>query len=533
MKRLSLLIASAAICATAFAFPKALYVKKGDTYAKYNFGVAENLKFTNGGKTLTITGYDEAIDLSQIDYITFSAPVDNTTMTPEANKEMLLQTGDEFMKAFSPEMAPEQIRMVDIFVREYVTYYLDPQYYDVHSSDQEETPMNNVRAFMESIGSMLRGNAAAARTAKLNGVELYQCSDWYGVFEANRQTRTWDKIADADYLEIRFQSAGGEMYSVRFTASDEYTDWTEVDFVGRVPKAMNVVGRLGNATRMFTTDIATTVDNTAKTVDLFLSFNAATYKVENSLLITNDYMADNVKVVCSGREMLNATSRVKGIRLTDYDNWKEDIDNTHDGYDNYGPDGYEWIEGTREPMIAHHFTYATADVDILGRLQVSGKVSSIGHLYDISNEDSDLGYISNGVWDDIKNTCTYIYDDINVLQKQAAHFNDFSDISFSYDHNGIVQGYLTWDVSEDIDSWETDGYWDETAGEYIQRPHTHVSIYYDVMPLLVFPDQTSFAITDYFNEDSFSRLVDDYNEIIDTYYSVSGNTRPSDDNYGY
>ena len=45
---------------------------------------------------------------------------------------------------------------------------------------------------------------------------------------------------------------------------------------------------------------------------------------------------------------------------------------------------------------------------------------------------------------------------------------------------------------------------------------------YDMTPVLWFPDNTSFMFEDFFDEDSFSNLINDYNEIIDTYLSITG-----------
>ena len=71
MKKLIISLTAIICClaANAITFPQALYVKKGDVYTKYNFGVAGDLKFGNGGHTLSITGYEEIINLDEIDYI--------------------------------------------------------------------------------------------------------------------------------------------------------------------------------------------------------------------------------------------------------------------------------------------------------------------------------------------------------------------------------------------------------------------------------------------------------------------------------
>ena len=95
MKKFLLSIAALAITASAVAFPKALYVKKGDTFTKYNFGVAGDLQFSDNGRTLTITGYNEAINLDNIDYITFTAPTSSVSLTPDAQKDKLLAIGRE------------------------------------------------------------------------------------------------------------------------------------------------------------------------------------------------------------------------------------------------------------------------------------------------------------------------------------------------------------------------------------------------------------------------------------------------------
>lgn len=551
------------MCATTcLAFPKALYVKKGDTYTKYNFGVAENLKFSNDGKTLNITGYSEAIDLEAIDYITFTAPADNTAMTPSEQKEHLVEIGDNFYKYIEPIQHGNRdlVCMIDKFIREYQYYYLDPMYYDVHGTT-DDTPATQLSSVIKSIGAIVKGDVSAIRTAQLNGVELYQCSDWFGVFKAvaTPLESRWEKVSDADYLEVRFpqtpvHDVNGDGvidindrpadytpgdFIIKITTSDEYTDWTEIDFVGRVPKTITAV-LSKDETTIATLVINPSINNTAKTASIItrlytgVSHELNLY-VENTTIITNDYITSQVRCSFDNLELVNANAKVNGVNLTNYPNWKEDFDNTHDGYDNYDETtgNYEWIDGTRDPMIAHHFTYATGEANILGsRLYLSGKISYIGKLYDVLNEDSWIPDAER-VWDDMKNTLTYINSDRSVVEKQVSHLNNYADIYFTYGNRAQVQGYITWDLCEDSYSYETDSYWDDEKQEWIQKQHTSVHISYEAMPLITFPDLTSFPFEDYFNGTDFSRLVNDYNDILDQYYSISGNTRPSDNETDY
>lgn len=548
MKKYLLLIAGATICAaTCFAFPKALYVKKGDTYTKYNFGVAENLKFSEDGKWLNITGYNEGIYLEAIDYITFTAPANSTALTPTEQKEQLVQIGDDFYRNISPIQYANMdlLCMTDEFVRTYSKYDLDPKYYDVHG-DNSADPIDAMTSLFKSMGAIAKGDAAAIRTAQLNGVELYQCSDWFGEFKAVTlpDSLYWEKTGDFDGIRISFPAKDhGYDFTATLTTSEEYVDWTEVDFVGRVPKAITVAFTRGE-TMLATLRINTTVNNEAKTVNMRTIFSSdetsmptSNLYVENRMAIDNDKITDRVRCLFNGTELVNANATVNGVKLTDYDNWKEDIDNTHDGYEVVDTIAgtWDWIEGNRDSMIANHFTYATGEANILqNRLFLSGKISYIGKLHEILKENAYIeNAYENGVWDDVKNTLTYTCDDRSVVERQVSHLNNYSDIYFTYENRAQIQGYLTWDINEESYSYESDGYYDPEKQEWVERNHTEINIHYDTMSKLTFPDLTSFAIEDYFNGTDFSRLVDDYDSIIDTYYQLSGNTRPQDESYNY
>ena len=53
---------------------------------------------------------------------------------------------------------------------------------------------------------------------------------------------------------------------------------------------------------------------------------------------------------------------------------------------------------------------------------------------------------------------------------------------------------------------------------------------YETLPVLVFPDLTSFAFEDYFDETSFKTLVNDYEDIVDVYKKICN---IKDDEYDY
>ena len=61
------------------------------------------------------------------------------------------------------------------------------------------------------------------------------------------------------------------------------------------------------------------------------------------------------------------------------------------------------------------------------------------------------------------------------------------------------------------------------------QPGVMVYEYHELSPVIVFPDLTTLRVEEYFTKEAFKALVDDYENIIDSYYSITGQERPADD----
>ncbi|MGM9802921.1 MAG: hypothetical protein ACI308_01955 [Muribaculaceae bacterium] len=521
MKKIVLLLVALFCCVAvnADSLPKALFVKKGDAYARYNFNVAGDLKFSNNGRTLTITGYEESINLDEIDCITFDAPIDGLGLTPTQSKERLVEIGDELNSKVNINDQTDIVRMIDQFVREYSDYDLDSEYYDVHN-----TSMATLSAMLNSVGKAVKGNPGAIACATQNGVELYQVSDYFGVFQANTSTREWDKVGDADYLEMSYPTEWGTC-KVKLTQSSEYTDWTEVDFVGRIPHVITIVGSIDSSEK-FSVVMTSEIDNEAKCVHINLVLNAQKgYKVINDLTINNSRIAVNTKLIVNDETLINSRSYLLGNELTNYENWKIDVENANGYYD----EDENWISTTPQKMVSGHVNYVNSVTDILGKLQVKGRLTSTQTLYDALDEYGGLGKTVD-TWDEATNTKYACWNTREVIENKAKALNNYADISFFYDGTNQMQGYLAFDT-EDVYQYRyyktSELVYDESMGMWINvmidNPYWVQEYIVDVLTLLVFPDMTTFAIGDYFDEAGFETLVNDYNAIINTYNTISGN----------
>lgn len=83
--------------------------------------------------------------------------------------------------------------------------------------------------------------------------------------------------------------------------------------------------------------------------------------------------------------------------------------------------------------------------------------------------------------------------------------------------------------------WHYDVY--DENGEYssvivedkdVIHPSAIIDEYYGFNPVIVFPDLTTYSMGEYFTETAFKSLVDDINDIIDTYFTITGQDRNND-----
>ena len=574
MKKILLTLIAATAVTAAQAQPKAFYVKKGDEITKYNFGVAEDLLFGDNGTKLSVRGYGETIDLNAIDYISFSAPL-GTAITPSEQKQKLVDIGSEAYSMIDVNDHADIMKMChDFFDGEWddktyqytpapVEYDIDPSYYRVHGE--------SVKA-MRAAGSIVKGDVAAVRVLKAKVVNLYKMEDYYGIYTADKATEKWVKTA-ADHFEMRFTGRDGSTYAVSLKGSDDYTTWNTVDFNGQFPRTVNITFSK-NAQELATARLTTTLVQSTS-IDMALDFEAKGYVVRNELKVVDNGITDNVKVTVGGKQYATSTSKVSGRNLVNYDVLYDAFEATDGHYDEEG----RWVDGDASRRVAC-FDRGEATADVLGKLQLKGRFAAPSRLnailsdgyekYNIYDKDGYTTWCYGKVLSSDGNSIHVCEEPTDKYERTAAYLNDYTDAGFYYDGDKALQGYFGYETGDEIeDRWvndsEYDGYaivdgrllsiyregeYDPATGSWIWGPWGYklygesgdpifVAVddskvlhpgaiymhYYNVEPMLLFPDRTSFAMDTFFDNTSFAKLVDDYNEIIDTYLSITGQTK--------
>lgn len=579
MKKVLLILVALFTVVSAMAFPKAIYVKKGDEVKKFNFGVAEDLVFSNDGRTLTITGYDEDIKLDEIDYISFSAPVDGTAITPNAQKDKLIQIGEELNSIVNLNDLAELVRMYNnFFIEEYdedtytttytppVEYEIPAEYYDVH---------NAANAILKAVGKIGKGQFAAVRDARAAATELYKFADYTRIYTANAEKRMWEKTGEADYFEMRFAARTSGTYAVRIDASSDYSTWESTEsYTIQAPKTLTFTLRK-DQTKLAEATLKSEFVNKSH-IDLDFDFSANGYVVKNKMNVVNDKITDVVDVTIKGNFVTHAETAIDGENLVDFDAIRDDAKRLEDIYD----DDYNIIEEADPNMLLAHILRAKSDVDLLGKIQFKGHLSGLSKIYNTLAKDTWTSQVEKdgyGYHRYIVSSHNDDYTEINIdetdreiVAEQVNVLNNYCSITFSYDKNAKIQGYCVWDTAtefeynselniEDRDNsnwgyaivngellnveressnsndWYyekypiVDGYFDYSNAIRVpvsvdQLLGNAVINYYEnyTSAVLTFPDMTSFSFEEYFDEASFRKLIDDYNVIVNTYETITG-----------
>lgn len=554
MKRLFFGVCGMLICGSVVASsPQALYVKKGNSYTKYNFGVAGNLEFFDGGHKLRISGYKDIIDLDNIDHISFNLPIDQDNITPYSQKQKMIEIGESVNYLVDQHSVGEMLRMVDAFFNHHehdgktyhpvCEYYVPKEYWDVH---------DEFRSMMHAMSDLLDGNPAGVRSVRAKSVNLYKASDYFGVYSADRDKEQWVKIAPADYLEIQYKGYDDTDYSVRLDCSSASTVWETVDFIGELPRRMDLSFSVNSVKVADAAIVSELVQDERILMDITFSASGY-YKVSDRLDITDSLVTDNLELYVNGKKSITANTIVNGANLVNYDIMKDDVKEATHYHDEEGN-----CCGDDPEALISHFYRAETDVDVLGLLQVKAKALDFSRLYDSLKDDEEAtghdGYEIKAMNSDRSIITVFSVDKSyrDRMERLVDYLNDYTDAQFFYDGEDAMQGYVSFDqlskswndyyYPEYYDDWafvieegyltdvyKMDGGWYYAgsgiplAGEPdLVRPSIIRHEYYEVSPLLNFFDMTTYAFEDFFDDRTFTILIDDYEDIIDTYETITG-----------
>lgn len=538
MKRLALYTTALALAsASAFAGPKAIYVKKDDGFRRYSFGVASPLTLSPDLKYIHFGDYNEDLQISDLKYISFNMPME-TALSPTQHKDRLIEIGEKINDMIDANDMEEIIGMcvefdnISDYDGEAMIEKFKAAHPDIYDEDYEYYRNAPAHRLLKAMKSFAKGKAVAARSVTEIYTETFNAGEFTGVFVADHDNEEWVKTADADYFEIKYTGKkSGNEYCLRITPSPIADSWKEEllildDYVDKywgdeaedmklnltlnMPQTIDAVMTVNGKT-VATTRLKTSLNKAAKTIALETTVSAVNkYAVTSSTTINNSSANENLSIAVNGKTLTSASATVNGSDLLNIQGWIDALQAKR-----YEDDWEIWLEPDYELLLSK-FKNANSRADFLGELQVVGNAANFSKMRELLDVDYDDSY--KQIINHDKGTITSVYDDPRESENEANVLNNYTDASFFYDGTPHLQGFLSFEASEYLDDWgyETDGYWDNDTYVQLDRPYMVYELYHETTPILNFADGSSFAFdSEYFEGGNFSALVNDYDNIVD------------------
>ncbi|MGM9833676.1 MAG: hypothetical protein ACI31A_08330 [Candidatus Limisoma sp.] len=384
-------------------------------------------------------------------------PDDPDVPTVVDDKEFLENTASEFMRLFN---AADQQPIVDL-ANEFVDMYGDYELPD--EFDWYETPSE----MLKKLSSTLTNKKYGALMASYTYYYTWDFVNYAGVYEPGRNYY-WEKVEDSDDIVFRYKNRTGETCNITVKASAEV--WTTVNDVDgdihtlNMPKQLNVTITKGTKEMLNTTLKSNFVEN--ESLELSLASTFCNIAVDAKLQATNTQITHSSTLKVDGETVLTGSATVTGRSFCNKDFIRRQIEN-----------------GT-EDVLLDYVDKGDAQADMLGKLQIKGTVTELRRCIDAYDVDVESDN-NRTVPTEVKNAATTLN-------------NNF--IATAY-YNGTSQerAKLVWQpISEGYDSY----YW------------------WWVDSALLFPDGTTYAFEEYFEDGSFDYVADTFENLLNAYSSL-------------
>ena len=494
-------------------------------------------------------------------------------LSPDAQKDLLVEVGEELLNTFNPEDQRAAVELADELYYKYKRYDWD-QIYEDFEEEFEDIYSREFESFF-SLPRRLAGAITDKQSVSLENMEILLTLSKFGYViefddktESVKMTETDDasitvKFSDADGTKCEAKVWGeGKEIEGSYTYEDGYWDWGYDEYGNyydngwivdgkrtirvKVPKTIKMHLKHGNeALISFTFNWDSNLEDYANT-----SMN---------LQVINLKFAEETKVstttasaVCSfsygDKPLVAAAANLPKYELI---SWEGGNDITEE-------EGENWLEeySDKYASLLGKVGAGEAKVDILGKVQIKGGVTDGAALVDAYYNWEDKYNDYN--WEDYNRTFTYtwvheywdwwydeygnwnegyktVYEEqegsynawweipyytLKAKQEQCNFLNKYTYLSVYYNNTVTEQAKFMMDVYEKQETCDP-AEWLRYDSEYTNLPDPIQYSYYGVEPIMYFPqEETSIAITTYFNSSKFLGLIDLVEDLANSYIAL-------------
>ena len=418
-------------------------------------------------------------------------------LSPDAQKDLLVDVGEELLNTFNPEDQRAAVELADELYYKYKRYDWD-QIYEDFEEEFEDIYSREFESFF-SLPRRLAGAITDKQSVSLENMEILLTLSKFGYViefddktESVKMTETDDasitvKFSDADGTKCEAKVWGeGKEIEGSYTYEDGHWDWGYDEYGNYYDNGWVVDGK-----RTIRVKVPTTIKMHLKHGnEALISFtfnwdsNLEDYvNTSMNLQVINLNFAEETKVsttaasaVCSfsygDKPLIAAAANLPKYKLISWEG----------GKDITVEEGEEWLEeyDDKYASLLGKVGAGEAKVDVLGKVQIKGGITDGAALVD--------AYYN---WDD-----TRYSDRLKECEAFCDFMNKYIYLSIYYNNTTTEQAKLLMDTYEDY-GW------------------------YGVEPIMYFPqEETSIAITTYFNSSKFLGLIDLVEDLANSYIAL-------------
>ena len=429
----------------------------------------------------------------------------NYQMGASESKEHLRSIGENLIKVFNANNQKAFANLADNLFNKY-------QNYDFESfEDSYEDQYYGLFVMPMYAACMTTGRPLPA-TADIYRFGFDQNSV---IWEADETNQTWinkGKASD-NSVQLRFKDKSGQQCVVKAWGegdTKEYTFDVEGDkFIAKLPNIINCTFTQGNNVIMKMKIEQEMAKNNYARFNVYCGVSDLGFTFAAN--ITSNSISGNFAIAYGSTKIISGSLNLPSVRLID----KYDSQSWEDWFEEYEDQYNELLSAIGR---------GEALVDVWGELQVKVNVKSIGSvwsdlkpIYDQMNDYDwrdyeKTYYCSNYRWSYTYNAWWLepCYNRNLVSQAVAIINNGLSDANIYYNSN-YKQGGVKFEVVAETDKFYC-WYDNHVVEEYT---------YYDGKPVLSFHDGTTYDIEDYFDNRSFSNLIDMAETLVNQYIRLS------------
>lgn len=182
----------------------------------------------------------------------------------------------------------------------------------------------NVLQMVHSIVAASQGDMAKVYAMAAVNNEMYQASDYYGVYTYNESNDDWDYADSNSELALKFNYKG-QVAEIKIAATGNTTDFTYEDVTVKVPAKLTATIKLASTTLTSLEITTANVSSSPRKADITVSIDANGYKISTSVSATPQAVKANYSINIKGTEAVKGEAFLNGSNMTANEGVNENI----------------------------------------------------------------------------------------------------------------------------------------------------------------------------------------------------------------